>query len=89
MTLMNWGLRPVKTPDGKVYVREVYYTESGEVCDVEMQIKHDYHPDQKIVEQRLCKMYYNMAAMKLYNPTVLKYDPDSNLAEWYPDETLD
>ena len=56
MTLMNWGLRPVKTPDGKVYVREVYYTESGEVCDVEMQIKHDYHPDQKIVEQRLSKM---------------------------------
>lgn len=89
MTLMNWGLRPVKTPDGKIYIREVYYTESGDVCDVEMQIKHEYHPDPQVVEQRLNKLYYNMKQMKLYDPTVLKYTPDSELAEWFPDATVE
>lgn len=88
MTLMNWGLRPVKTPDGKVYVREVYYTESGEVCDVEMQIKHPYHPDPEVVENNLKRLYYNIKEMKLYNPTVMKYTPDQQLADWYPDETM-
>lgn len=85
----NWGLRPVKTPDG-LHIREVYYNNDGTICDIEMQIKHEYDRDPNVVIQRLKPYYRYIEQMDQYNPEIVKYNPDTDkLIDWMPDATLE
>ena len=85
----NWGLRPVKTPDG-LYVREVYYNNDGTICDIEMQIKHEYNRDPKVVIEQLKPFYRYIDQMNQYNPDIVRYDPDNDsLKGWIPDAPME
>jgi hypothetical protein len=87
--MSNWGLRPVKTPDG-LYIREVYYNNDGTICDIEMQIKHEYERNASTVRARLKPYYRYIDEMNLYNPEIVKYDPRvDNLTEWTPDGPME
>ena len=85
----NWGLRPVKTPDG-LYIREVYYNNDGSICDIEMQIKHEYDRDPKVVIEKLKPFYRYIDQMNQYNPEIVKYDPNNDiLTDWIPDGSVE
>lgn len=79
----TFKLRPVKTPDGKIFIREIYYTPTGEICDIEMQIKHPYTGNKSKDVQYLKPLYYNLEQFSMYDDTVLKYDPEQDkLKDW-------
>ena len=79
----TFKLKPVKTPDGKIYIREVYYTPSGDICDIEMRIKHPYTGDRSLDIKYLKPLYYNVEQFGMYDEKVIKYDPEHDtLAEW-------
>lgn len=83
--MTNWGLRPIKTPDG-LYIREVYYNNDGSICDIEMQVKHEYDRDVSVVISRLKPFYRYIEQMNQYNPEIYKYDPSTDkLTDWIPD----
>ena len=87
--MINWGLRPVKTPDG-LHIREVYYNNDGTICDIEMQVKHPYDRDPKVVIESLKPYYRYIEQMNQYNPEIVKYDPDQDkLIEWLPDAPVE
>ena len=87
--MSNWGLRPVKTPDG-LYIREVYYNNDGSICDIEMQIKHDYDRDPDVVINKLKPYYRYIEQMNQYNPEIIKYDPAiDQLRDWIPDAPVE
>lgn len=86
----SFGLRPIREPSGRIYIREVYYNDRGRVCDIEMQIKHTYFPDPEKAIDTLSGMYYNIKEYKMYNPNIIDYDPMvDKLAEWTLEDVTD
>lgn len=89
----SFGLRPVREPSGRIFIREVYYNDQGQICDIEMQVKHPYMADTDQAIKSLKQMYYNIKEYNMYDPTVIDYDPIvDNLAPWTlgeSDETLE
>ena len=84
-TTQTFGLRPIKTPDGDIQIREVYYNSTGNICVIEMQVAHPYTGDVKLDTETLKPMYYKLQEFDMYNPVVVKYDPDTdNLTGWTP-----
>lgn len=84
-TTQTFGLRPVKTPDGVIQIREVYYNTSGKICVIEMQVAHPYTGDVDRDTEMLKPLYYKLQEFNMYNPVVVKYDPDNDsLTEWTP-----
>lgn len=80
---MKWELRPVKTPDGDIYIREVYYNHQGSLCHVEMDINHEYIQDENECIEKLVKLYPDVKLNNRYNSELLSYNPDKPLhAEW-------
>jgi hypothetical protein len=79
----SFGLRPVKDTAGRIFIREVYYNDQGQVCDIEMQVKHPYIADEAEAIESLKPMYYNIKAYEMYNPSIIEYDPMvDRLAPW-------
>lgn len=75
-------LHPVRTPDGDIKVREVYYNKHGKVALIEMSIERPYDED---VDKCLAVLedYYPPVHNGLYNPEIIDYNPDkSKLADW-------
>jgi len=83
MMNQTFKLKPIKTPDGKIHIREVYYTSTGSICDIEMQVKHPYTGDRVKDLEYLKPLYYNVEQFGMYDDRVIKYDPDNDtLVEW-------
>ena len=79
----TFKLKPVKTPDGNIFIREIYYTPTGSICDIEMQVKHPYTGDKQKDIDYLKPLYYNLEQYGMYDDNVIKYDPvNDSLAEW-------
>ena len=80
---MKWELRPVKSPDGTIHVREVYYNHKGLVCHVEMDIRNTYHRDEKKCIESLIESYPDVKMYNRYNPEILSHDPSNeSMSEW-------
>lgn len=76
-------LRPVKTPDGKIAVREVYYNKHGDISLIEMSIERPYSENISECLDELESYYPPVKNREMYNPEIVVYDPDEQaLAEW-------
>lgn len=75
-------LHPVKTPDGDIKVREVYYNKHGKICLIEMSIERPYDEEyEKCLD--ILEDFYPPVRNGLYNPEIIDYDPaNQTLAEW-------
>lgn len=84
-TTQTFGLRPVKDSNGDIKIREVYYNADGKICVIEMQVAHPYTGDVEQDIKMLEPMYYKLKEFNMYQPEVIKYNPDhDNLTEWTP-----
>lgn len=76
-------LRPVKTLDGNISVREVYYNKHGDISLIEMSIERPYSEDISECLDILESYYPPVKNGDLYNPEVIDYDPTGQtLADW-------
>ena len=80
---MKWELRPVRSPDQVIVVREVYYNIDNEICDIEMTSCYNFYPDTQECIMNLKPNFPDVETFNRYNDTILTYNPEkTKLADW-------
>ena len=78
----NWNYRPVRFLDGSVYITEVYYTPSKDVCHIDTGIKIPYFEDLDKSLENLQLYYPLVKQMNKYDHNIIEYKDDDDLPGW-------